>query len=360
MPTPAKGASIPVNGQSVEAVLSWETSVANDSIDISALLLTESGRVRDDDFIFYNQPQHRSGAVAHPGRVTNARVAETLDVQFDKIEPEITRILFVASIHQGDSSGVRNMRLDLESPGVDSIAFLIEGCTTEAALVSGELYRRADRWKFRAVGQGYDTGLAGIATDFGITVDEDPPELARPAPAAVDTNAPPMWRADPPPQAPNVQAVPSWQAPPPTDPASESLVAPWYRVKSNLSVDFSTSVSLPDVAQTFKQVIRSRSRKAQFESIQQLSDPFDQFNDNAEFAAVAIAKEFTKMWAVQIYIYELGSERGVTLRVIGESGFARASDGFQNSYSRTSGRKRADDVIAALRRIDRQLAWLTD
>jgi len=102
------------------------------------------------------------------------------------------------------------------------------------------------------------------------------------------------------------------------------------------------------------------SRKAQFESIQPLSSPFDQFNDNAEFAAVAIAKEFTKMWAVQIYIYELGSERGVTFGVIGESGFARASDGFQNSYSRTSGRKRADDVIAALRRIDRQLAWLTD
>ena len=148
MPTPAKGASIPVNGQSVEAVLSWETSVANGSIDISALLLTESRRVRDDDdFIFYNQPQHRSGAVAHLGRVTNARVAETLDVQFDRIEPEITRILFVASIHQGDFSGVRNIRLDLESPGVDSIAFLIEGCTTEAALVSGELYRRADRWR---------------------------------------------------------------------------------------------------------------------------------------------------------------------------------------------------------------------
>ena len=147
MPTLAKGANIPVNGQSVKAVLSWETNFANDSIDISALLLTESGRVRDDDFIFYNQPQHRSGAVAHLGRVTNARVAETLDVQFDRIEPEITRILFVASIHQGDFSGVRNIRLDLESPGVDSIAFLIEGCTTEAALVSGELYRRADRWR---------------------------------------------------------------------------------------------------------------------------------------------------------------------------------------------------------------------
>ena len=87
MPTLAKGANIPVDGQSVKAVLSWETNFANDSIDISALLLTESGRVRDDDdFIFYNQPQHRSGAVAHLGRVTNARVAETLDVQFDRID----------------------------------------------------------------------------------------------------------------------------------------------------------------------------------------------------------------------------------------------------------------------------------
>ena len=49
--------------------------------------------------------------------------------------------------------------------------------------------------KFRAVGHGDDTGLAGIATNFGITVDEDPPELAQPAPPAVDTDGPPMWRA---------------------------------------------------------------------------------------------------------------------------------------------------------------------
>ena len=69
MPTLAKGANIPVDGQSVKAVLSWETNFANDSIDISALLLTESGRVRDDDdFIIYNQPPNIVWCRSPPGQ----------------------------------------------------------------------------------------------------------------------------------------------------------------------------------------------------------------------------------------------------------------------------------------------------
>jgi hypothetical protein len=85
----------------------------------------------------------------------------------------------------------------------------------------------------------------------------------------------------------------------------------------------------------------------------------NKFDDNAEFAALATAKEFTKMWAIQVFIYELDGERGVSIRVLGDSGFARAFDGLKNSFSRTSGRKKADEVISALRRSDQQLTWLT-
>ncbi|MCW0014675.1 TerD family protein, partial [Burkholderia pseudomallei] len=42
--------------------------------------------------------------------------------------------------------------------------------STETAMVFGELYRNGSDWKFRAVGQGYASGLAGIAKDFGVNV----------------------------------------------------------------------------------------------------------------------------------------------------------------------------------------------
>ena len=356
MPTLTKGANTAIIVESIKATLSWDTGSDDDNIDISALLLTDVGRVRcDDDFVFYNQPKHLSGAVAHVGRVVAARVAETLEVQICQIEPQITRIAFVASIHRGNFSAVRNIRLDLVAPGVETVTFPIEGCTTEAALVAGELYLRDGRWKFRAVGQGYDSGLAGIAINFGITVVDDASNMIQQLPDQGTSRAavpPSTVNAIVP--SPDPRDAPHRDVPAPT---SESSVAPWYKVKHDLSVDFATSLAVGDIARTFKQVIRSKSRKAEFKAIEQLTDPFDQFNDNAEFAAAAIAKEFTKMWAIQIYIYDLGNERGVTLRVIGESGFARAFDGFQNSYSKTSGRKKADDVISALRQSDRQLSW---
>ena len=47
---------------------------------------------------------------------------------------------------------------------------LSEDASTETAMVFGELYRNGAEWKFRAVGQGYASGLAGIARDFGVNV----------------------------------------------------------------------------------------------------------------------------------------------------------------------------------------------
>jgi len=47
---------------------------------------------------------------------------------------------------------------------------LTEDASTETAMVFGELYRNNSEWKFRAVGQGYASGLAGIARDFGVNV----------------------------------------------------------------------------------------------------------------------------------------------------------------------------------------------
>lgn len=160
-------------------------------MDVSALLLTAAGKVRsDDDFVFYNQPTHPSGAVRHEGRRQDgAGVLETIGVTLSGVEEEIGTVVVAASTDGtfGQVSGLFVRVLDARS-GEETARFDATDATSETAFVLGELYRRAGAWKFRAVGQGYASGLAGLATDFGITVDDPAPS---PSPSPSPTPAPP-------------------------------------------------------------------------------------------------------------------------------------------------------------------------
>ncbi|GAA4997587.1 hypothetical protein GCM10025734_30170 [Kitasatospora paranensis] len=70
----AKGANIPLTAAAVRAVLRWTAAPGAPEVDVSALLVAAGGKVRSDaDFVFYNQPEHPSGAVRHrPGRPAGA------------------------------------------------------------------------------------------------------------------------------------------------------------------------------------------------------------------------------------------------------------------------------------------------
>ncbi|WP_203704573.1 TerD family protein, partial [Streptomyces sp. SID8016] len=141
-------------------------------LDVSGLLLTADGKVRsDDDFIFYNQPSgpgvtYRSGG----GSAPDAVVVDTAAVP-----PGIEKIVVTASpdaagqTFQGvePTATVRNA-----DDGSALATFTPPRLGAETALVVIEVYRRNGAWKARAVGQGYADGLAGIATDFGVTVEE--------------------------------------------------------------------------------------------------------------------------------------------------------------------------------------------
>ncbi|SHL14637.1 Stress response protein SCP2 [Pseudonocardia thermophila] len=151
------------------------TVAAAAPVDISALLVTASGTVRsDDDFVFYNQPQ-ATGVRYRPDGV---------DVDPAAVEPEIERVVVTASL---DGRGpatfgqLGGLRLDVAVGGAPFVAFVPDGLGPETALLCVEIYRRDAQWKVRAVGQGYADGLAGIATDYGITVDEEPQAPAQPA-----------------------------------------------------------------------------------------------------------------------------------------------------------------------------------
>ncbi|WP_062649723.1 TerD family protein [Streptomyces maremycinicus] len=176
-------------------------------LDVSGLLLTADGKVRsDDDFIFYNQPSgpgvtYRSGGGAAP----DAIVVDTA-----ALPPGIEKIVVTAS---PDAAGQTFQGVEPTATirGADDnsvlATFTPPQLGSETALVVVEIYLRNGAWKARAVGQGYANGLAGIATDFGVTVEE-------PAPAA-----PPRQVAAPPvPQSPVAPAAPPMPPAPPAAP----------------------------------------------------------------------------------------------------------------------------------------------
>jgi stress response protein SCP2 len=194
-----KGSNVPLEVTTVRAVLRWTPGQGVPDVDASALLLGPDGRVRsDEDFVFYNQPRHPSGKVWRLGK---KRVAEgptdTIQTDLAGVESEVGRILVVASAEDIPFKlvpGLRILLYDAAVTGGEPLAYFDIKPETgeETALICGELYRRGEGWKFRALGEGYSNGLRGLATDFGITVDESEtaPEPAQPLPPEQPTALP--------------------------------------------------------------------------------------------------------------------------------------------------------------------------
>jgi tellurite resistance protein TerA len=193
-------------------------------VDASALLLVD-GKVRSDgDFVFYNQPTHSSGAVRHEGKGNaGERVTDTLLVDLARVEPAVDRIVLAASADGGTFGQVPDLYIEVKDAVQNTAVarFDSTGATVETAFVLGEFYRRQGVWKFRAVGQGYDSGLEGLATDFGITVDE--PQQAAPAATM------------PPPSGPPVNLPPPMPTAPPVGPPSPPPAAPVRLTKVTLT-----------------------------------------------------------------------------------------------------------------------------
>ncbi|MFI7500929.1 TerD family protein [Streptomyces sp. NPDC049687] len=214
-----KGSNTPVPTTALRVELGWRSGPGVPDADASALLLV-GGKVRSDaDFVFYNQPAHSSGAVRHEGkRDADGRVTDTLLVDLARVEPAIETVVLAASTDGGTFAQVPDLYIEVRDDAGGTVAarFDSTGATVETAFVLGEFYRRQGAWKFRAVGQGYGSGLEGLATDFGITVDE--PQHAAPSPDPRTVPVPPT--APDPAPAPPVTVPPSvHQAPPPPPPA---------------------------------------------------------------------------------------------------------------------------------------------
>ena len=165
--------------------LGWDaraTDGADFDLDASAFLLGATGKARSDaDFIFYNQLKSPCGSVEHTGdNLTGAGEGddEVIKVDLSKVPAEVEKIAFTVTIHDADARrqnfgqvGNAYIRVVNADNNTEITRYdLAEDASTETAMIFGELYRHSGEWRFTAVGQGYNGGLAAMCKQYGINI----------------------------------------------------------------------------------------------------------------------------------------------------------------------------------------------
>ncbi|MEU7763510.1 TerD family protein [Nocardia sp. NPDC049190] len=202
--------------------------------DLSALLVTERGKVRSDaDFVFFNQPTG-PGVNLQPAP---AGQPASLAVSLNAVPADIDQVRAVITLDDATSNFGRfpaPTAIVSDSSGNRLYEYQIDGLNSESIVIALELYRRQGAWKVRAVGQGYAGGFAALVTDHGVTVDDAPAQSAQPAqapppPQAPNFSPPTTPAQPPPPQAPNFSppTTPA-QPPPPQAPSYPPPPGPGY------------------------------------------------------------------------------------------------------------------------------------
>lgn len=166
----SKGANAGVPTSLLAVVVSWRSA---HTVDAHALLLGESGTVRTDrDLVFYNAPRHVSQAVTLDQEP--APHTARLSVSLPRTESDVARIVITGSVDEGTFGDITGLSLTIHDAHGPMAGFAIEDADPVTALMFGEFYRRDGQWRFRAIAQGWSTGLSGLVTEFGVSVDEQP------------------------------------------------------------------------------------------------------------------------------------------------------------------------------------------
>ncbi|MGW7192414.1 TerD family protein, partial [Streptomyces sp. NPDC054838] len=203
------------------------------SIDISCFGLDADEQLSDDRyFVFYNQPKSPEESIQQLG--AQAGDTESFRVTLDRVPAHIHRLSFAASIDgAGQMSQIGPGYIRVVAGGEEVVRYSFTGSefSTERALMIGDFYLK-DVWRFAAVGQGFDGGLAALLENFGGEVAEEEPQAAaqgRPQhqpPAAAPGFAPPPQGPEPAFGTPAPQAPPAPPAPQPSFGAPVPAPAP--------------------------------------------------------------------------------------------------------------------------------------
>ncbi|MWC28887.1 helix-turn-helix domain-containing protein [Paenibacillus sp. MMS18-CY102] len=194
-PTPARHSSSLIRGQKIDvtknesidkllAEVEWDLLNPDIDLDSSAFLLDANNVcTKDDDCIFYGNPDHRNGSVAY--HKINSNKAQ-FKIAFDRLAFQVQKIAFSLTIYEGEElshsfSQVSEIRIRLlnDRTGKEIASFSFgEGLTQETAIVIGELYVYKGEWKFNPIGSGFFGGLRALCLDFGLEVQQSLPEVA--------------------------------------------------------------------------------------------------------------------------------------------------------------------------------------
>ncbi|WP_283843859.1 TerD family protein [Kitasatospora humi] len=193
--------------------LGWTADPAYE-LDASALLCDRDGRVLSDQhFVFFNNLRSPDGSVWHlggPAAGGDATDQQRIEVELTAVPAEVEKVVFAVALYEAAQrrqsfARVRSAYIRITDPGsgLEIARYqLADEPRTETAMVFGELYRHSGDWKFRAVGQGYASGLAGIAADYGVVALQPAAEPADEVRTAVPTTAPAAPARQAPPAAP--------------------------------------------------------------------------------------------------------------------------------------------------------------
>jgi tellurium resistance protein TerD len=165
--------------------LGWDyraTDGADFDLDASVFMLNTDGKVKSDSgFIFFNNLISECKSVEHTGdNLTGEGDGddESIKVSIKEIPADITKIVVAVTVHDAESRNqnfgqVSNafMRIVDETSNEEIARYdLSEDYSIETALIFGELYRHNGEWKFKAIGQGFEGGLAPLARQYGVSI----------------------------------------------------------------------------------------------------------------------------------------------------------------------------------------------
>ncbi|MFE6839485.1 TerD family protein [Streptomyces sp. NPDC057705] len=219
----AKGANSYVPSVALRVAVRHEPRPGAPLVEAAAVLLDAHDRARGEgDVVFQGRPVHSSAAVRHVGGAHDV-CEQWLELDLPHVEAEIERVLVVCSTERGTVGALEEPTVEaFAADGVSVVRYTVTDATTETAFVFGEFYRRAGGWKFRAAGQGYASGRAGLMTDFGITVAAaaTPPAPATPPPAPVSPGPVPLTGVS------KTSGPPPFMPPPPASADQAAFAAP--------------------------------------------------------------------------------------------------------------------------------------
>ncbi len=167
-----KGQKIPLNENFLTIKFQRPDSALE--IDTAAFLTQSNGKVAgDEDFVFYGNARHNSGAATHNND-------DSIDIDLSRIPRHVEKISLTATIYDADKrrqnfSMIRGAALKIFGTRGEIANFPLENFSVETAVVLGEIYRYKGNWKFNATGAGFSGGLAALCKNFGIEVKDSPP-----------------------------------------------------------------------------------------------------------------------------------------------------------------------------------------